>query len=214
MTAKKNCCCCAPAGTPCPAADKLRSWLASGTEPRLTLYPEDFADNEFSLTSLLFSGPLPERLARRWRSFCSYMGLLTPFLKWKIFWYRRAGVTIGENVFISPGVAIDLLLPQLITLEEGAVLGMEAMVMAHVYTPDRIVIGRVVAGKQCLVGGRATLAITCIGEKGVLAANSYTIAPIPAGQVGIGVPAVVKKRKSEVVGDVPGDGEDGDDDGA
>ena len=210
MTRKKTCC-SVPAGTPCPAADKLRAWLASGAKKRLTLYPGDFADKEFSLTTLLFSGPLPERLAQRWRSFCAYMGRFTPFVGWKVFWFVRAGVTIGENVFISPGVTLDLLFPQLITLEDGAVLGMEAMVVAHVYTPDRIVISRVVAGRRSLVGGKAILAITRIGEEGVLAANSYTVTPIPAGQVGIGVPAIVKKRKTEIAGEHSGGGGENDD---
>ncbi len=204
-------CCYAPMGTPCPAADKLRAWLASGAEKRLTLYPDDFADKAFSLTALLFSGPLSERLAQRWRSFCAYMGMLTPFVGWKVFWYKRAGVTIGENVYIAPGVTLDLLFPQLITLEDGAVLGMEAMVVAHVYTPDRIVISRVVAGRRSLVGGKAILAVTRIGEEGVLAANSYTVTPIPAGQVGIGVPAIVKKRKTNSAGECSGSGEDDDD---
>lgn len=184
----------------CPAADKLAAWLASGAKKRLTLVPEDFADKQFSLTALLFSGPLSERLAQRRRSFCAYMGTLTPFVGWKLFWYRRAGVSIGENVYIAPGVVLDLLFPQLITLEDGVVLGMEAMIVSHIYTPDRIVIGRSVVGRRGLVGGKAILAVTNIGEEGVLGANSYTVTPIPARQVGIGVPATVQRRKSSLAG--------------
>lgn len=185
---------------PCPAADKLRAWLAAGAPDRLTLTPDDFADQEFSLTALLFSGPFPEWLAQRWRSFCAYMGLFTPFVGWKIFWYKRAGVSIGKNVFIAPGAVLDLLLPQLITLEECAVLGLGAMVMAHIYTPDRIVMGRANVGPHAVVGGRAILGVTRIGAQGVLGANSYTIRPIPDGHTGLGVPAVIRERKSARAG--------------
>jgi maltose O-acetyltransferase len=181
---------------PCPAAGKLRAWFAEGAPGRLTLTRADFPEGEFSLTALLSSFPWRERFSWRWRSFCAWMGRYTPFCGWKTFWYRRAGAAIGENVFFSPGVSLDLLFPQLITLEEGVVLGLDAMLVSHVYTPERIVIGRSVARRRALVGGRAILAITTIGEEGVLAANSYTVKPIPAGFIGIGVPAVTRPRRS------------------
>ena len=180
----------------CPAAEKLRAWLADGAQDRLTLTQDDFADSEFSLTALLFSGPLSERLRQCWRSFCAYMGTYTPFVAWKTFWYKRAGVNIGEYVYISPGVVLDLLFPQLITLEDGVVLGLEAMIMTHVYTPDRIVVERAIVRRRGLVGGRGILAIATIGEEGGLAANSYTVKPVPDGYIAIGVPAILRRRKS------------------
>ena len=197
-------CCTSGKGAACPAADKLRAWLASGAAKRLTLVPDDFADKEFSLTALLFSGPLSERLGQRWRSLCAYLGMLTPFVGWKVFWYRRAGVSIGNNVYIAPGAVLDLLFPQLITLEDGAVLGLEAMIVAHIYTPDRIVVSRATVRRRGLVGGRAILGATSIGEEGVLGANSYTVTPVPAGCVALGVPATVRKRKPSVTGEDTG----------
>ena len=180
---------------PCPAAKKLWAWLDAGAKKRLTLTREDFADREFSLNDMLLSGPLPERLQQRWRSFCSYIGQFTPFNPWKMFWYRQAGVSIGKNVYIAPGAVLDFLFPQLITLEDGVVLGMGAMIVAHVYTPERIVVARAVVKKDGLVGGRAILAISTIGEKGILGANSYTTTPIPAGHIALGVPAIARQRK-------------------
>lgn len=188
-------CCCQKKKGPCPAADKLREWLAAGARHRLTLRREDFLDREFSLSALLFSGPLSEGLAQRWRSFCSYMGNCSPFCGWKAFWYRRAGVTLGKSVYFSPGVVLDILFPQLITFEDDVVLGFDAMVMAHIYTPDRIVIGRATVRERGLVGGRAVLAATSVGKEAVLGASSYTTTPIPAGHTALGVPAQIKKRK-------------------
>ncbi|MDR3213474.1 MAG: hypothetical protein LBT71_06100 [Azoarcus sp.] len=181
---------------PCPARDKLRAWLAAGATKPMTLTPKDFAGRDFSLTALLFSGPLPERLRQVRRSFCVWVGSLSPFSGWRVFWYRRAGANIGKNAFISPDVVLDLLLPQLITIEEEAVLGLGAIVVAHVYTPDRIIVGRSHVGRRALVGGRGILAVSQIGEEGVLGSNSWPIEPIPAGYVALGVPASMHRRKS------------------
>ena len=184
-------------GRPGAAQAKLRDWLAAGAQGRLTLVRDDFAEGEFALTDLLFyGGTFTERLWQCWRSFCAYTGSFTPFSGWKIFWYRRAGTRIGKNVFISPGVSLDLLFPQLITLEDNVVLGLEAIIVAHIYTPERIVVARATVRQRGLVGGRGILAATHLGEEGVLGANSYTIKPIPAGHIGMGVPVAIRKRKA------------------
>ncbi|MDR2208948.1 MAG: hypothetical protein LBE22_08270 [Azoarcus sp.] len=174
----------------------LREWLDAGAQGKLTLFKEDFEDDDFSLLlcKLVYSGPLHERLLRRWRSFCVWVGRHTPFSRWKEFWFRRAGASIGKNVFFAPDTEIDMLFPQLVTLEDGAVMGLGSMVMAHIYSPDRIVIARAAVKRYGLVGGRAILAITSIGEGSVLGLNSYTVKPIPDGCTAIGVPAVCQKQ--------------------
>ncbi|MDR2487489.1 MAG: hypothetical protein LBD12_05930 [Clostridiales Family XIII bacterium] len=105
-------------------------------------------------------------------------------------------MNIGKNVFISPDVLIDLMLPQLITLEDEAVLGLGAIVVAHIYTPERIIVGRSHVGRRALVGGRGILCSGQIGEEGVLGANSWPTRPIPAGYVALGAPARMHKRRS------------------
>ncbi|MDR3213471.1 MAG: hypothetical protein LBT71_06085 [Azoarcus sp.] len=192
--------CCLTLKT-CPAADKLRAWFAAGAPGRLTLTRADFPEGRFALLELLSTGPWAERMRQRWRSFCAWMGRHTPFVGWKTFWYRHAGVSIGENVHISPGVTLDLLFPQLITLEDGSVLGLGAIVVSHVYTPDRIVLGRTVVQKRAFVMAQGILAITTIGEESVLATYSYTVKPIPAGHIGIGIPATVRPRDPELPGE-------------
>jgi len=184
-------------GEPCPAAEKLRAWLAAGAQKQLTLTPDDFTGLDFSLTTLLLSyGPLSERLVRRWRSFCAYMGMFTPFTGWKIFWYKRAGVSIGKNVYIAPGVVLDLLLPELITLEDDSVVGLQAMITNHIFTPDMIVVARAGVGQRGVVGARAILCAARIGKEGMLGANSATIRSIPDRHVGIGTPPVIRPLNS------------------
>ncbi|MDR1887927.1 MAG: hypothetical protein LBQ81_00830 [Zoogloeaceae bacterium] len=187
-------------GDSCAAETRLRAWLAAGAERHITFTPTDFGDRPFSLTALLFSAPLPERLRQFWRSLCVWTGSLSPFSGWQIFWYRQAGVNIGKNVFISPGVIVDLLFPQLITLEDEAVIGLGAMVVAHIYTPERIIVGRSTVRRRGLIGGRGILAASEIGEEGVLGPNSLPIEPIPAGYVALGVPGVMHRRKSSRTG--------------
>ncbi|MCL2591451.1 MAG: hypothetical protein FWD67_11430 [Betaproteobacteria bacterium] len=190
---------------PCPAAEKLRGWLAAGAKQQLTLIPGDFAGIDFSLTTLLLSyGPLSERLAHRWHSFCAYMGMFTPFTGWKIFWYRRAGVSIGKNVYIAPGAVLDLLLPGLITLEDDSVVGLQAMVTNHIFTPDMIVVSRAVVGQRGVVGARAILCAARIGKEAMLGANSATIRPIPDGHVGIGTPPIIRPLKPEYAKNMTG----------
>jgi acetyltransferase-like isoleucine patch superfamily enzyme len=182
-------------GDSCAAERKLRDWLAQGATRPITFKHADFGDRPFSLTALLFSAPLPERLRQIGRSFCVWMATQSPLSGWKVFWCRRAGVRIGKNVFISPDVVIDLLFPQLITLEDEAVLGLGAIVTAHVYTPERIAVGRSRVGRRALVGGRGILSINEIGEEGVLGPNSWLIEPVPAGHIAIGMPPIVYERK-------------------
>ncbi|MDR1887924.1 MAG: hypothetical protein LBQ81_00815 [Zoogloeaceae bacterium] len=179
----------------CPAVGKLHGWLAGGASEKLTLTRDDFPVGQFFLLPLLSFCPWRERLRLRWRSFCSWMGHYTPFTGWKTFWYRHAGVRIGKNVHIAPGGYLDLLLPQLITLEEGAALGPGALVVAHVYTPDRIVLGRAVVEKRAMVGAQGILAIAALGEESVLEPCSYTVKPVPARHTAIGVPANIRPRE-------------------
>jgi hypothetical protein len=185
--------CCVQKTGSCPAADKLQAWLDAGAPERLVIKTEDFDGEVFSLRRLLFACSFPRRLLQCRRTFCSWLGMILPLTSWKVFWYRRAGVKIGQHVFFSPTAAIDPLFPQLVTLGDGVVLGMGAMVMAHVYTPERLVLGRVAVGNKALVGGFAALSITTMGEASILASNSFTSNPIPANRLAIGVPAVVQE---------------------
>ncbi|MCL2160758.1 MAG: hypothetical protein FWH56_02555 [Betaproteobacteria bacterium] len=177
----------------CPAAEKLRAWIAAGAQKPLTLTADDFAGRELSLTALLLSdGSLSERLAHRWRSFCSYMGMFTPFSGWKIFWYRRAGVSIGKNVYIAPGVVLDLLLPELITLEDDSVVGLGAMITNHFFAPGQVIVGRAGVGQRGVVGARAILCMARVGKEAMLGANSSTIRSIPDGHAGISNPLIIR----------------------
>jgi len=181
---------------PCPAAQRLHAWLDGGARGRLVLRRAEFGGSKYGVMPLLFCGPPSWRLRQCWRSFCAWMAQYTPSANWKTFWYRRAGASVARGAYISPGAMLDPLLPQLVSLDCCAVLGLDALVLAHLQMPDRIVLGRVSVKRAGLVGGRAILVAAAIGEEGVLGAGSFSMKSVPAGHIGVGVPAHMRKRKS------------------
>lgn len=70
----------------------------------------------------------------------------------KIILYRTIGVNIGQGVYISPKVVIDPHFPQLITIEDHAILGLGAKLFAHEQSGMRYYIGRIHIGKGAVVG--------------------------------------------------------------
>ena len=55
----------------------------------------------------------------------------SPLSNWIITIQRARGVKIGKNCYFSPYVQIDLLYPQLITIEENVGIGSNTMIFAH-----------------------------------------------------------------------------------
>lgn len=55
----------------------------------------------------------------------------SPLSDWIIVMQRIRGVKIGKNCYFSPYVQIDLLYPQLITIEDNVGIGSNTMIFAH-----------------------------------------------------------------------------------
>ena len=70
---------------------------------------------------------------------------------------RSIGVKIGRDVFIAATVELDIQYPELITIEDGAILGMHSHIATHEVTHTHIRLGKVHIGKNALVGGQATI---------------------------------------------------------
>ena len=71
--------------------------------------------------------------------------------------YRLVGVKIGREVVIAQGVGLDALYPELITIHDGAVLGLECVILTHETTVDTFRLGRVEIGKQAMIGVRSVI---------------------------------------------------------
>lgn len=180
-----------------PIAAKFDQWLAEGAAGTFVARAEDFPDGRFDLALMLFSGPWRRKLRQAARCLCAWLGSLGPARGWKVFWYRRAGARIGRSAYLAPGVVLDLLVPQLISIDEEAVLGMGSMINAHLYTPERIFFGRVEIGRFGVVGARAMVGNSVTVEPhGVIGSLSFFYnGVVPEGGLALGIPASVKLKK-------------------
>lgn len=179
-----------------PAAAKFDQWLNEGAVGTFKLTLADFPDGYFNLYEVFLSGPWSRKLRQIGRTLAAWLGSLSPWLNWKRFWFRLAGVKIGQNVFLAPGAVVDLLVPQLIRLDDETVMGMGSMINAHLYTPKRIFFGRVRIGEYGVVGARAMVGNSVTVEPhGVIGSLSFFFnGVVPEHGLALGVPAVVKPK--------------------
>lgn len=102
---------------------------------------------------------------------------------------RSIGVKIGKNVFIAATVALDIQFPELITIEDGAILGMHSHISTHEVTHRHIRLGKVRIGKNALVGGQATVRSgVTIGENSVVAMRAFVTESVPPNTLVTGEP--------------------------
>lgn len=102
---------------------------------------------------------------------------------------RSIGVKIGKNVFIAATVQLDIQFPELITIEDGAILGMHSHISTHEVTHHHIRLGRVRIGRNALVGGQATVRSgVTVGENSVVAMRAFVTADVPPNTLVTGEP--------------------------
>jgi maltose O-acetyltransferase len=102
---------------------------------------------------------------------------------------RSIGVKIGKHVFIAATVGLDIQFPELITIEDGAILGMHAQISTHEVTHSHIRLGKVHIGKNALVGGQATVRSgVTIGENSVVAMRAFVTESVPPNTLVTGEP--------------------------
>jgi non-ribosomal peptide synthetase-like protein len=123
-------------------------------------------------------------------NFANHMFLIhfkgTPLLN---FWYRILGARIGKNVSIN---SVKLFEWNLLTIEDGVVLGGDCVVMGHALEGGRMRMRSVHLKAGAMVGGDAKVMPGCVlGERAVLGASSLLTknTTIPDGQMWGGVPA-------------------------
>jgi maltose O-acetyltransferase len=102
---------------------------------------------------------------------------------------RSIGMKIGKNVFIAATVQFDIQFPELITIDDGAILGMHSHIATHEVTHSHIRLGKVHIGKNALVGGQATVRSgVSIGENSVVAMRAFVTESVPANTLVTGEP--------------------------
>ena len=116
---------------------------------------------------------------------------ISPSLKLKRALFRRLGMTVGTGVSFGLECTPDVFFPELITVEDHAVVGYDATILCHEFLQDEYRTGEVVVGERAMIGaGAIVLPGVEIGAGAQVAANSLVADDVPAGETVAGVPAV------------------------
>ena len=117
---------------------------------------------------------------------------------------RARGVKIGENCHISPYVLIDLLHPELITIEDNVTISSNSMIFAHVNPTTNEFLkkhGYSRTIKPVTIKNGAIISVGCIiiagvtiGENSIVGAGSVVTQDVPDYCVAVGNPARVVKK--------------------
>lgn len=110
--------------------------------------------------------------------------------------YIKAGLKLGKNVSIQPGVVFDISHVWLIDVGDNVVIAPQAYILAHDTSSKKICgytrFGKVKIENNVFIGARAmVLPNVTIGENSIIAACSVVTKSIPPNVVAAGNPAKV-----------------------
>ena len=115
---------------------------------------------------------------------------VSPSLRLKNFLLGVIGVTVGTGVSWGLEATPDVFWPNLITLEDDAIVGYDATLLCHEFLQDEYRTGEVVVGERAMIGaGAIVLPGVEIGADAQVAANSLVTRDVPPGATVAGVPA-------------------------
>jgi acetyltransferase-like isoleucine patch superfamily enzyme len=115
---------------------------------------------------------------------------ISPSLKFKNFLLRSIGVSVGEGVSWGLESTPDVFWPELITVEDHAIVGYDVTILCHEFLQEEYRTGEVVVGERAMIGaGAIILPGVEIGAGASVAANSLVTEDVPPGETVAGVPA-------------------------
>lgn len=113
-----------------------------------------------------------------------------PSLRVKNWLLRRIGVDIGVGVSWGLESTPDVFFPDLITVEDHAIIGYDATILCHEFLVEEYRTGPVTVGERAMIGaGAIILPGVTIGENARVAANSLVTEDVPPDTTVAGVPA-------------------------
>lgn len=119
----------------------------------------------------------------------------TPSLRSKNHLLRTIGVTVGLGVSWGLESTPDVFWPELITVEDHAIIGYDATLLCHEFLQDEYRTGEIVIGERAMIGaGAVVLPGVTIGADANVAANSLVTEDVPPGTTVAGVPATEQQR--------------------
>lgn len=114
----------------------------------------------------------------------------SPSLRLRNWLARQVGITVGEGVSWGLESTPDVFWPELITVEDHAIIGYDATILCHEFLQDEYRTGEVVIGERAMIGaGAIILPGVRIGADASVFANSLVTEDVPPGATVGGVPA-------------------------
>ena len=167
-----------------------------------------FKENESELMEYYgYKGQLG-RFKLRWKFFKSWfyhsLAYSSPLPNFVIRCQRSRGVKIGKNCHFSPYVLIDLLHPELITIEDNVTISSNSMIFAHVNPTTNEFLknhGYPRTIKPVTIKEGAIISVGCIiiagvtiGKNSIIGAGSVVSQDVPDFCVVLGNPARIIKK--------------------
>ena len=116
---------------------------------------------------------------------------IAPSLRLRRWLLRRIGVTVGTGVAWGLEATPDVFWPDLITLEDHAIVGYDVTILCHEFLQDEYRTGEVIVGERAMIGaGAIVLPGVEVGADASVAANSLVTRDVSPGETVAGVPAV------------------------
>jgi acetyltransferase-like isoleucine patch superfamily enzyme len=123
---------------------------------------------------------------------------MCPSLRLKRVLFRALGMEVGDGVAWGLESTPDVFWPQLITVEDHAVIGYDATILCHEFLRDEYRTGEVVIREGAMIGaGVVVLPGVEIGENAQVAANSLVTTDVPPNTTVAGVPATESESDEE-----------------
>jgi hypothetical protein len=114
----------------------------------------------------------------------------TPSLRLKNWLFRRLGMTVASSATWALESTPDVLWPDLITVDDHAIIGYDATILCHEFLQDEYRTGEVRVGERAMIGaGAIVLPGVEIGANARVAANSLVTNDVAPGTTVAGIPA-------------------------
>ena len=121
---------------------------------------------------------------------CVQLIKFSPILRLKTWLLRRLGADVGSGVSLALSATPDVFWPELVHIEDDAIVGYDATILCHEFLRDEYRTGEVVIGEGAMIGAEAViLPGVHVGQDARVAANSLVAEDVPAGATVVGVPA-------------------------
>jgi acetyltransferase-like isoleucine patch superfamily enzyme len=114
----------------------------------------------------------------------------SPSLRAKNWLLKRIGVDVGNGVSWGLESTPDVFWPELVTVEDDAIIGYDVTLLCHEFLQEEYRTGEIHVGERAMIGaGAIVLPGVEIGADAQVAANSLVAEDVPPGETWAGVPA-------------------------